>query len=172
MGATSIEERLIVDGYGIDVDPVLFYQSGEAWGYFSNFSRHAIWLPHPFTGVMQRYPTGEHRFQAMKAVDCEQHNYVIESNGPGAAKHRGREIQLRDGWGNSYGDLCFYVMFETVLAKALQNDDVLDGLRISGERPIYEDSPTDDIWGVRYRNAYRGKNLLGLCLMQVRDVVC
>lgn len=38
-------------------------------------------------------------------------------------------------------------------------------------RRIYEDSPTDDIWGWRFQQSYTGKNLLGRCWMDVREVL-
>ena len=164
-------ERLAIDGYGPDVEPVLFYDARDEWGVFSNFSRHPVVMPHPFTGKTVGYLTAEHRFQAMKATNREAHDYVAAAAGPGDSKHKGREILLRDGWGGNYGDLCWYVMFEVVLAKAFQHDEMMDALMLTGTRPIYEDSPVDDIWGWRFRNDYRGKNLLGRVLMQVRDVV-
>ena len=155
-------------------DPILFYNQDDEWGVFSNFSEHGIWLPHPFTGEMVWYRTGEHRFQAMKGSTEKQHEYVRLQPSAYKAKEAGGprgNIELRQGWVSDYGNLPWYVMFETVLAKAIQVPDAAEALTLSGQRHIYEDSPTDDIWGWRYRNSYRGKNLLGRCWMQARDVL-
>lgn len=170
------EERLKRDGYG-GVRPVLFYGPKNPNGLGSNFSKHAVWLPHPQTGKLTRYPTGEHRFQAMKATDARCHDAIANQPTAGKSKEAGgprssvEGFVLRDGWGNNYGDLCWYVMAELVLAKALQHEDVQRWLTWTEEAPIYEDSPVDDIWGWRYEQSYTGKNLLGRCWMLTRGIL-
>jgi len=164
------EERLKKDGAG--EEPVLFYgHKGTEWPYFSNFSRHSVLMADPWTGRPTRYPTTEHRYQAMKSVDKEGHDYVLCSSGPGQSKTRGREVTLRDNWGETYGTFAYYVMLEAVMTKASQWPVIYRSLVSTGERLIYEDSPTDDIWGWRHANNYSGNNLLGLCWMQVRDLL-
>jgi ribA/ribD-fused uncharacterized protein len=161
------EERLTQDGA---VNPILFYRPRDPWGCFSNFSRHGVWLPHPWTGERVFYPTTEHRFQCMKACRAEDHDYVLAAANPTEAKHRGgpQGIALIDGWDSSYRGFAYYAMFEALVAKTLQHEDVSGALVDSGLRHIYEDSAVDDIWGWRYRNDHRGKNLLGRCWMDVR----
>jgi predicted NAD-dependent protein-ADP-ribosyltransferase YbiA (DUF1768 family) len=115
-------QRLDQDGA---IDPLLFYSADDEWGVFSNFSEHGIWLPQPFTGETVWYRTGEHRFQAMKAQDFKTHEAVRLQPNAYKAKTAGGpkshvNLVLREGWGNNYGDLCWYVMVETVLAKAIQ----------------------------------------------------
>lgn len=163
------EERLKQDG--VLGEPVLFYGPRSADGEGSNFSPHSIILPHPFTKRWTKYQTGEHRYQAMKATTEEEHDYVNRAFSPGQAKHRGREVLLRPGWGSDYGDYCWYVMFEVVLYKTRQNAAIEQWLRETADRHIYEDSPTDDIWGWRYAQDHRGKNLLGRCWMDVRSLL-
>lgn len=163
------QERIERDG--LTEDPIEFYGREGDLFYFSNFSHHTIVLPCPFSGGLIDYPTGEHRFQAMKASTKEEHDWVVASATPSEAKKRGRKVQLREGWGNKRFDLCYYVMLEIVLTKANSHDEVLIGLLQTNGRPIWEDSPTDDIWGIRYRNDYRGKNLLGEAWMQAREII-
>lgn len=172
MSITCIEERVRADGYG-DAEPILFYRPRDPYGWMSSFSHHAIILPHPFTMVATRYRSGEYRFQAMKGITADAHDYVLDAKDSSDAKFRGgpHGVVLRSGWGNSYGDLCWYAMAETVIAKTLQHRDVRRWLAATGKRPLYEDSDTDDIWGVRFRNDYRGKNLLGRCWMYARSVI-
>lgn len=172
----NLEERIRADGFE-GLEPVLFYLASHENGEGSNFSAHEIWLPHPFTGRIALYKTGEHRYQAMKADNPEPHEAIRRRPTAFAAKVAGGprskipNMRLREGWGDDYGDLCWYVMSELVLAKTLQHRDIYLWLKGTGLRPIYEDSPTDDIWGVRYRLDYRGKNLLGRCWMYVRKIV-
>lgn len=168
----TLEERIKADGYE-GAEPVMFFG-----GPFSNFSAHGVVLPNPWTGRMVRYPTGEHRFQAMKATTKSHHDFVLAKGHPSKAKEAGRSINLRDGWGSDYGDLCWYVMVETVVAKAMQHADVMRALTETMGRPIYEDSPTDAIWGVRTApetgtgpGDFRGKNLLGRAWMRARTVL-
>lgn len=168
----SLEARVRADGYE-DAMPVLFYGPGDEYGFFSNFSPHNVVCRNPWTNKLQVYRTSEHRFHAMKAIEEEAHDWVALAPGPFEAKERGgpRGIELRPGWGDTYGSLCYYVMLEVCMAKALQHDfiaatltDELNGL------PIYEDSPWDDIWGVRDQaGGYSAKNLLGRVWMQVRE---
>lgn len=173
----TAEERLAADGYA-GADPVLFYYgTGEEWSCFSNFSPHRVSLPDPFYGLVESYETSEHRFQAMKADVWEAHRDIRLARGPSQTKLFGSRrspvegFNLREGWGEDYGDLCWYVMFEVVLAKAIQNQDVMDLLVATDDRPMYEDSPTDDKWGWRYHSNHSGKNLLGQCWMDVREVL-
>jgi ribA/ribD-fused uncharacterized protein len=167
------EERLKQDG--VEGEPVLFYYPNQRYGVFSNFSKHPVKLPSPWTGEMLEYETSEHRYQAMKATTAADHDFVFESDGPGESKKRGgpRGIKLRPDWGSTHKDLCYYVMLEVILAKARQHTEFMHALDASRVRSahIYEDSPTDDIWGWRYRNDYRGQNLLGRAIMQVREIL-
>lgn len=166
------EERLKADGYE-GVEPVEFYSARDEYGAFSNFSPHPVVMINPWTGRYQRYSTIEHRFQAMKATNLRDHGWVVEAPSSGDAKLRGGPggISLREGWGSSYGDLCWYVMHEAVLAKAMQHPKIAELLLSTGDRPIWEDSPVDDIWGIRYEQSYTGKNLLGECWMDVRNLL-
>jgi ribA/ribD-fused uncharacterized protein len=170
------EERLQKDGLlgddGIG-NYIAFYNQEDAWGVFSNFSEHGIWLPHPhlFTNEIVWYRTGEHRFQAMKATNEKDHEYIRLQPNSYKAKKAGREIELRPGWGNDYGDLCWYAMAELIMGKALQVPPAAEALVACSGLHIYEDAPRDDIWGWRKLNSYHGKNLLGRAWMQTRDIL-
>jgi ribA/ribD-fused uncharacterized protein len=150
------------------VQPELFYRSKTKG---SNFSLHSIRLLDPWTGKPRVYKTCEHRYQAMKANSQAEHDWVCEAPTAFESKERGREVKLRLMWGEHYGSYAWYVMWEVVMAKAMQHADVREWLLSTGDRPIYEDSPVDDIWGWRYENDHRGRNLLGRCWMQVRAVL-
>ena len=169
-------ERLQQDGVE-GIEPITFYKPKDTWGVFSNFSPHGVYLPDPFDSAsVLWYKTGEHRFQAMKATTPEIHEKVRLQPTPYRAKEAGGRgspvgLVLREGWGNRYGDLCWYVMLETILAKTVQNNEAYQALEDAQSRPIYEDSPKDDIWGWRFDQDYRGKNLLGKCWMTVRDIL-
>jgi ribA/ribD-fused uncharacterized protein len=167
------DDRLEVDGTSED-RAIFFYGAlgSSRFGCFSNFSRHVVLLSYPtdkrLVKTQAYYPTGEHRFQAMKATSAGDHIAIAQASTPKEAKRLGRSIDLRPGWGDSYGDLCYLVMLEIVMTKARQHSDVMEALKLTGSKFIYEDSPIDDIWGVRKGDDYSGKNLLGLAWMQAR----
>lgn len=162
-------ERLAKDGVGEKY--VLFYSPDHDYGVFSNFSAHRIVLPSPWTGKLVEYETSEHRYQAMKADNQEQHDDVMGQTGPGAAKSLGGLVRLRPDWGDTQGSICWYVMLEVLVAKTIQHDEMSEALEESVGHWLYEDSPVDDIWGWRHRQDYHGKNLLGLGLMHTRQLV-
>ncbi len=165
-------ERLAADDCTPDVQPVLFYgHRGTQWPYFSNFSRHPVIMRCPWTGETVWYATTEHRYQAMKADNADEHDWVVQASGPGEAKDRGRHVSLHADWGSVVGSYAYLVMLEAVMTKAKQHVPVLVSLRKTDSAPIYEDSPVDDIWGWRYREDYRGKNLLGEAWMQARALL-
>jgi ribA/ribD-fused uncharacterized protein len=160
------DERLALDTAGNS--PIFFYNQNRPWGFLSNFSHHSIVMPSPWTGAPVLYKTGEHRYQAMKGSRQAEHDWVVEAADPSQAKDRGRAVRIWPDWGSDRTDRCYLVMTEVVTYKAMAHKRIADTLRGTSDM-IYEDSPVDDIWGWRYGNDYRGKNLLGLAWMQVRD---
>lgn len=167
-------ERLIADGFSAKTKPILFYRPDDDYGGFSQFSQHEIYLVDPWTGLLRRYKTGEHRFQAMKAKNKFDHDFVCKANTPSIAKFRGSAkggMDLREDWGNTHNSICWYVMLEVCIAKATRHIDIWENLRSTNCDPIYEDSETDDIWGWRFRSNYSGKNLLGRCWMETRQIL-
>lgn len=170
-----MNERERIQRDGLTEPPIKFYGKRCKHNYFSNYAPLDLWLPHPFAGPGEpaiHYETGEHRFQAMKARNESDHDYVNQGLGPGESKDRGRSIELRDGWDSPHNQpLAYYAMVEVVWAKAMQHPHVLKALLETGERAIWEDSPIDDVWGIRYRGDYRGRNLLGKAWMEVRNKI-
>ena len=72
----------------------------------------------------------------------------------------------------------FKIVKEGTLHKFSQNEDLKTFLLATGNRIIVEASPVDPIWGIGlpkdHKDAerpenWRGENLLGFALMEVRD---
>lgn len=164
-------DRLAQDN--VKGEPILFYRPRDAFGCLSQFSSHSVALPHPWTGEITLYKSGEHRFQAMKATCIRDHDYVASAATSYEAKTRGgpRGILLRPDWGNSYHEVCWWTMFEVCIAKSVQHSVVAATLRKTEGSHIYEDSPKDDIWGWRFEQDHRGKNLLGRAWMETRFIL-
>jgi ribA/ribD-fused uncharacterized protein len=110
----------------------------------------------------RRYPTAEHAYQAAKATNEKDMNFVIRQKTPGAAKRAGQHVTLRKDW----EEVKYKIMKEIVKAKFEQNDDLKQLLLRTQDAYIEEGNDWNDkIWGTVNG---RGQNLMGKILMEVR----
>jgi ribA/ribD-fused uncharacterized protein len=137
------------------------------------------WWAQPFTVDGQRYPTAEHWMMAGKARlfgDDEALAAVFAAPSPGAAKAIGRRVRQFDDtvWKRAAYD----IVVAGNLAKFGQHTDLRAFLRATGRRVLVEASPRDRIWGIglgrenpdaHRPSGWRGRNLLGFALMDVRE---
>lgn len=109
----------------------------------------------------RKYPTSEHLYQANKALDVDEHERIRNQPTPQQAKNAGRSVKLAPDW-EIYKRR---IMYEVLRAKfALPELKIV--LLGTGFRPIHEENPNDAEWS--YLGG-RGKDLLGLCLMDIRS---
>ena len=108
------------------------------------------------------YKSAEHAYQAMKATNKEDREYIREAPTPGQAKRRGRNIKIRSNWkGIRVG-----IMKHVVTCKFEQNRYLMDKLILTDDEVLEEgNNRKDDFWGI-YRG--EGENWLGKILMEVR----
>lgn len=133
------------------MDVVRFYSSmGPRW--LGNFHRHAMVID----GWM--WSTVEHFYQASKTLDDQEKEGIWEAPTPAEAKRRGGIATLRPDWERLKEE----VMLTALRAKFSDPDLRLKLLDTRGSR-LEEASPADMYWG------YKGKNRLGILLMQVRE---
>lgn len=139
------------------------------------------WFSSPFVVNKEHFPTAEHFMMAEKArlfEDHETRRKVLNAPNPGAAKVMGRQARGFDEaiWEQHR----FAIVCRANEAKFTQNADLRDYLLRTGSRTLVEASPTDRIWGIglsrddqraKDPNLWRGLNLLGFALMQVRDSI-
>jgi ribA/ribD-fused uncharacterized protein len=101
---------------------------------------------------------------------------VLHAASPGAAKAFGREVRGFDE--TVWVENRFSIVVRANAAKFGQNPALNRFLRQTGSRVLVEASPVDRIWGIgiardseeaKNPNLWRGLNLLGFALMQVRD---
>jgi len=139
------------------------------------------WYGAPFVVDGQRYPTAEHFMMAEKAAlfgDHATRAQVLEAPNPGAAKALGRQVR---GFNEAtWLENRLPIVVRANEAKFSQNAELGKFLEQTGSRILVEASPVDRIWGiglakdddrVNNPNLWRGLNLLGFALMQVRDGV-
>lgn len=100
---------------------------------------------------------------------------IIDALEPKTAKALGRTV--RDFDDNVWKSRCRSVVTEGNLAKFSQNDELRDYLLSTGETVLVEASPYDRIRGIGLKQddkravdpvEWRGSNLLGFALMDVR----
>lgn len=129
----------------------------EPYGFMSNF------YPSPFEAEGLIWPTVEHYFQAMKTLDKTEWPTFAALDNPAKTKWRGRMVKLRPDW----DEVKVEVMNTALRHKFKQNPALLKLLLETNDKVLHEDSPYDYIWG--WQN--NGQDLLGKCLMKVRDEI-
>lgn len=137
------------------------------------------WWAVPFQVDGVTYPTAEHYMMAEKARifgDAEALRQVLGTRDPAEAKRIGRSVR-------GYSDEIWVgrrveVVVRGNLAKFRQGDEIRAYLLQTGDRILVEASPTDQVWGIGLDSVdrrvmdprrWRGQNLLGFALMDVRD---
>ncbi len=137
------------------------------------------WWPQGFTVDGVAYPTAEHWMMAGKARLFDDHDglaAVLAASSPGAAKAAGRKLRGFDE--RRWREARYDIVVAGNLAKFTQNEDLGEFLRRTGQKVLVEASPYDRIWGigmastdddVPHPTKWRGQNLLGFALMDVRE---
>lgn len=137
------------------------------------------WWPAPFVVDGVTYPTAEHWMMAGKArlfEDAATLEKVVRAPTPAAAKALGRRVRgySEDRW----AALRYDIVVTGNLAKFSQNDELRRYLLSTGSRVLVEASPLDRVWGIGLAeddqratspSRWRGENLLGFALMDVRE---
>ncbi len=136
------------------------------------------WFPRPFEVGGVRYRTTEHFMMAGKARlfrDDAALEEILRAPTPSEAKALGRAVKNFDE--TKWRDARIDVVVAGNLAKFGQHSDLLSHLRATGDLVLVEASPRDRIWGIgmgatnpdaRAPARWRGANLLGFALMEVR----
>lgn len=137
------------------------------------------WWPAPFTVDELTYRTAEHFMMVSKARlfgDESAASRILAAESPREAKALGRAVRGFDEevWKASR----YRVVVDGNTAKFAQNPELLLYLTSTTGRVLVEASPEDQIWGIglaadnnrsRRPSQWRGLNLLGFALMDVRE---
>ncbi len=137
------------------------------------------WWKADFTVDGIKYRTAEHWMMARKAElfqDQEMLEAILEVNSPMEAKKLGRKVQHFDPviWDKHK----YEFVKDGNRHKFEQHEDLKAFLLTTKKRIIVEASPRDRIWGIgmgknnehaEIPTKWRGQNLLGFALMEVRD---
>jgi len=127
------------------------------------------------------YKTAEHWMMAGKArlfQDEETLAEILKCDSPAEAKKLGRKVKNFDL--SVWEKECFQLVVLGNKHKFEQHKDLMDFLVNTQDRILVEASPVDAIWGigmaqdhpnVENPNQWKGMNLLGFALMEVRDLL-
>ncbi|MEU4555263.1 NADAR family protein [Micromonospora violae] len=136
------------------------------------------WWPAPFTVDERRFPTAEHYMMWRKATLFDNRaiaEQILAAPHPHAAKALGARVSGFDE--QTWSEHRFAIVVAGNLAKFDQRPALRAFLLATGERVLVEASPYDRVWGIGLRRddaaagdpaGWRGLNLLGFALMQVR----
>lgn len=127
------------------------------------------------------YHTAEQYMMSQKALlfgDVEINKEIMSAKHPKQFKELGRKIRNFDGkiWNDNKTD----IVIRGNYAKFSQNPELKAFLLGTGKRVLVEASPHDKIWGIGMSAKdsgienplnWQGENLLGFCLMEVRDML-
>ena len=137
------------------------------------------WFDAGFTLDGVPYPTAEHYMMAEKARlfgDDDALEQILKAPHPHAAKQLGRQVRAFDE--ARWKAVRFDIVVTGNTAKFSQHEALRTYLLGTRQRVLVEASPRDRIWGIGLAaedkratdpTQWRGLNLLGFALMQVRD---
>ncbi|MDF7812513.1 NADAR family protein [Hymenobacter sp. YC55] len=137
------------------------------------------WYPAAFTLDGDTYATAEHYMMAEKARlfgDDSTRAAILNASHPNEAKKLGREVQNFDG--PQWDAARFAIVVRGNVAKFSQHPALREFLRQTNARVLVEASPVDAVWGIGLAQdsphasnptEWRGLNLLGFALMEVRE---
>jgi len=137
------------------------------------------WYYSPFTVDSVLYKTAEHWMMSQKALlfgDAANLKKILSSETPADAKSIGRQVRNFNEklWISKRTD----IVLQGTMHKFSQHSDLKQYLINTHDKILVEASPYDKIWGIGMAadndnienpNYWKGLNLLGFALMEVRD---
>lgn len=143
----------------MDNNIIKFYSVSDEYGEFSNFALYPIQLKG------KTWPTSEHYFQAQKFKGTPHENKIRKASNPmlAAKMGRSRKVKLRPDWEKVKDS----VMFDAVRAKFNQHKELKELLLSTDNAKLIEHTENDNYWGDGGNG--KGKNMLGIILMKIRN---
>lgn len=156
-----------------------FFWGHQVKGNTVSKSCFSQWYTSPFNDGENRFATAEHYMMYGKAKlfgDTDAMEKALQANNPGAVKAVGRSVKGFDQavWNENKFDL----VVKANLAKFSSNEELGTFLINTGKCVLVKASPVDKIWGIGLAedndagenpNLWKGENLLGFALMEVRE---
>lgn len=136
-------------------------------GFFNEYRFLSNYHVKEFTYKGKTYQSSEHAYQAYKATNEEDHEYVRMSPTPNDARKRGQKIIARPDWNSVKIDIMREILIEKFKDKELKQL-----LHTTGDAYLEETNYWHDcFWGVCTCDTcqhYKSQNNLGKLLMEIR----
>lgn len=160
------------------LDYVFFWQADKnvlSTGCFSQ------WQKSNFIVEDRHYSSAEQYMMGQKALlfnDFETMEKILSTTNPKQIKALGREVKNFNA--NEWDNAKYSVVLNGNFYKFTQNEEMLKILISTENKILVEASPFDKIWGIGLSedeenvdnpNHWKGQNLLGFALMEVRDAI-
>lgn len=166
---------------GKKMDYILFWGHQPSKDHTLTMSCLSQWWLSDFIVDGQKYCCMEQFMMACKAKlfhDYQILDQILNCSDPKRIKALGRKIKGFDEeiWNQYKYSIVYYGNY----MKFSQNEDLKTFLKQTGNKIIAEASPYDGIWGIKMSSQnemaynpmkWKGQNLLGFALMQVRDAL-
>lgn len=152
---------------------ICFHNPGEENGYLSN------WYLSDFVIGGKSFSSMEQYMMYSKArifKDEEIAKKILLTSDVAQIKALGRQVSNYDE--STWNGVRQIIIYEGLLAKFNQNDDLKAKLKSTGDSILAECAVKDSIWGIGLsmkdpnrlnKNEWKGENLLGYALMMVRE---
>ena len=154
---------------------ICFHNPNEENGYLSN------WYPASFKVDETTFSSMEQFMMYRKALcfhDSDVAGKILDTDDAARVKELGRQVSDYDD--NYWNGVRQIIVYEGLLAKFSQNEELRRRLKDTGDALLAECAVKDCVWGIglsmndvnRFdRSKWRGQNLLGYALMMVRDKI-
>ncbi len=150
-----------------------FHNPDESYGYLSNWYLSEFNIKNITFCSMEQYMMYQKAMLFQDIITAEQ---ILQTSNQGHIKMLGRSVK-------NYNDIIWngmrqLIVYEGLLAKFQQNEDLHQKLLHTNDAILAECAVQDRIWGIglsmtdenRFNiSKWRGQNLLGFALMQVRN---
>jgi ribA/ribD-fused uncharacterized protein len=139
------------------------------------------WQKSYFEADGYKYSCAEQYMMGQKALifnDKESFEKILMENNPKIIKALGRQVKYFNA--KEWDKIKYKIVLDGNFYKFSQNQEMLKILQSTGNKILVEASPYDKIWGIGVDennekiynpNYWKGENLLGFALMEVRDVL-
>ncbi len=175
------KEQLLNQRLTLNRDDFVFFWGHEDRGKGLTKVCLSQWYQCPFVVEGQYYNCAEQYMMAEKARifgDEEIRQQILAEYSQMAMKKLGRKVRNYDD--EIWKEKRFDVVVKGNIAKFSQNEKLLDFLLSTGNNILVEASPKDTVWGIGLDESspeaiqprkWKGENLLGFALMEVRDIL-
>lgn len=148
---------------------------------FSNWNRKTFGKDYQFELDGNKYKHMEQYMMAQKALtfdDFYMYKKIMKTESARSCKRFGRNVINFDG--KKWDEVKYDIVKKGLYAKFTQNEEFKKNLLDTKKKIICEASPYDKIWGIGLKatdpkintpEKWRGENLLGKILMEIRDEI-